>query len=212
MRIKRVLASLVAAAALSLMPPAAGAATIVYKVSALFEGLIGTTYFVKNGTLTGIGDTGALSAGTGFSRVGLTSLQAVLGDRIYDLQGSFFAEAFPTANVFVLGNLAVTGSGLSGYDAVAPLAPTSISAISRPTYSTSAGTLSLAGYSGTFEANVDGAVPEPATWAMMLTGFAAVGLGLRAPGKRRLRVRIAHGPAKRSAIGMQANRTASRGA
>ena len=42
------------------------------------------------------------------------------------------------------------------------------------------------------EVNPTGAVPEPSTWAMMMMGFGAVGLGLRRRKPEAKRLRVAH--------------------
>ena len=60
----------------------------------------------------------------------------------------------------------------------------------RITYNVEAGSTN-ASYSGQLTFSPNAAVPEPATWAMMLVGFAAVGAALRRRRKETVRVRYA---------------------
>ena len=82
----------------------------------------------------------------------------------------------------------MTDPGLSGYQLTGPLGPLAVSANGIQSVDTSGGNLTFDVFRDTFFTASGGAVPEPASWAMMLVGFGGLGAVLR---RRRATVALA---------------------
>lgn len=151
-----------ALAAAAFLAPVGAQATVVFNVNGTFQG---------GGTLTGTFSTN--NSFTALEAVNLTA--TAFGTNTYTNVASASVSILP---LFMQFNL------------VTPLRQLHL--IFSPTLSASGATIAAGSYeaqgnlnnfrnlSGTVTAATpSGAVPEPATWAMMLTGFAAVGWGMR---------------------------------
>ena len=182
---KRFLVALALSASL-LGSTAANAASFIYTFSGDFEGTLAGAAFS-----TAVGDTDTLSM-TGLTKyVNLTSVSALAGGTTYNilsttqfyLNGGNYAGLFFGSNGDGGGAFSGTGPGLACYDAVSSLATTPLTDyFTGPvSFLTDKGTVTLSSFSnGSFGAVANvAAVPEPATWAMMLLGFGAIGFGMR---------------------------------
>ena len=106
-------------------------------------------------------------------------------DYTINFSNSFFYD--PTAGSLILDFLIPTSATVSGsgfgfltFDTVNSLDDGIFSVVDINDGAATSGTLSTAGAITSFQtASATGAVPEPATWAMMLVGFAAVGASIR---------------------------------
>lgn len=185
-----------AAALFSTVP--ASAARIVYTYSSTFTGTRDGNPFVTDATFTGVGDTTVSTTPFGFSLTPLTSFVAQ-ADGPYVITTPFAVGAgaapFPAAFGFVAdvatGNaFAFLAPGLLGYDGRSSIGATStLPLFTNATFTTDRGNIVLTGQSvGTFSAVVD-AVPETATWGMMIGGLGLIGGALR---RRTMRPAIRH--------------------
>lgn len=186
---KIILASLAFSASV-LAPAAANAAEIIYTFTGDFAGTLNGDPFATSAIFTGLGDTDTLSTVGLTSYVNLSSLSAFAGGVTYNISTTtqFYLNGGNYAGLFFgsAGNgggaFSGTGPGLAGYDATSSLATTPLTAyFTGPvSFQTDKGAVQLSSFSnGTFGSTVSAAVPEPATWAMMLLGFAAVGFAMR---------------------------------
>jgi len=189
--------TLAAASALAIVSASpASAAVITYTISGTFSGTTGAvSYTGQQATFTGIGDTSTLRTVNGFETVTLNSLTAadsngvttltVLSPMTFIYDASFGFVAF--ANSTVTGQLFAIGvAGLSNYDGISNFGQSAPSDLSGPTsgadpYLSNLGNVSIDTVrQARFSASVvTAAVPEPATWAMMLVGFGMIGATAR---------------------------------
>ena len=193
MKLNAVLAAATAALLLSAAP--ASAVPITYTLSGLFSGTLdGNAFSNYAATFTGIGDTATRTFKQDANFVTLTSLQAVgdLDGAVYTLTDSyeFFSAPTPfsTAGFKTVGGLdklAFAGPALATYDNNSSLATSPVVQYFSAPFATDKGIADVTGTGLTFSATV-AAVPEPATWAMMIGGFGMIGASLR----RRSTVRI----------------------
>ena len=191
-----ILALSTAALALS---ASANAATITYTFTGDFAGTINGNAFATPATFTAIGDTATLSQ-TGLTKyVNLSSVSALAGGSTFTLSTTtqFYLNGGNYAGLFFGsggnggGGFSGTGPGLAGYDAVSSLATTPLTAtFTGPvSFNTDQGAVTLSSFdNASFSASLAGAVPEPASWALMLGGFGLMGVALR----RRQRVTVTY--------------------
>lgn len=154
-----------------------------------FSAMLGRYEFVPAGTTAG------LTIGQGFSFFGqpfsepsrrfTLSFRGTAGaDAPFDLGSGLRADGFSVTAIY------------RDVDPSRPLSPADVidpagNLLNSASYAGSTGvpgatSASVAGpYDGTFT-EVAGAVPEPATWAMMVVGFGVIGAGMRRRGKARL--------------------------
>ncbi len=124
-----------------------------------------------------------------FAYVGLGNAGTVTG-----YSGLTGPASFGTGNTFIdsssfLGtSFAINGSGFASPYAFVPVGYVSGSAISgtatflNQTFATlglTAGQYAYRSNADSVTVNIGGAVPEPATWAMMLLGFGGIGMAMR---------------------------------
>jgi hypothetical protein len=163
-----------ALAAAAVLVPASANATIIFNVNGTFAG---------GGTLTGTFSTN--DAITVLESVNLTS--TAFGTNTFTSVASGSLSVLP---LFMQFNLS------------SPLRQLNI--IFTPTLSATGGTIAAGSYeaqgnlgnfralSGTVTASpAAAAVPEPATWAMMLLGFGAIGVGMRSRTRQTVRLKLA---------------------
>ncbi len=191
------LALLAAASVLAFVAPAS-AATITYTLSGLFSGTrAGAGAFTDYAaTFTGIGDTSLAFNQQDATFVPLSSLIATgtNGDT-FDLGAGYNFWSSPSyahaGFKTTVDAFAFEGAQLASYDNVSNLAPGSVSLYFSAPFATSQGEVFLTGASDlTLSASVS-AVPEPATWAMMIGGFGMIGGTMRS--RRRQSVRVTYG-------------------
>jgi hypothetical protein len=188
--------ALAAAAALAILPSApASAARIVYTFAGTFSGTAdGRTFTGQEVVFNAVGDTATARTGADdVTMVDVSTMTASMGGVVV------FSLAEPT----IFGFDATNGNGgildrmlgrqysafgapaLAGYDAVSSFA----GVVTNLTIGTNGGPFASSNGPSTitditnlrFSAVVaaNDAVPEPATWGLMLAGFALVGTGLR---------------------------------
>jgi len=190
--------ALAAAATMAITAPAM-AATITYTFTGTFSGVNGGPFANVDATFTGTADTADVQAfGPGTFVTPLASLQAVsptAGTFNLTSPAFFFKNSF--GYVGIQFNALDNSSYFSGdnallinYDGASNVATTPISYFSGidATFDTDRGSVTItSAVNGTFAASVAGAVPEPATWAMMIGGFGMVGGAVR---RRRVSTKI----------------------
>jgi hypothetical protein len=163
-----------ALAAAAVFAPASASATIIFNVNGTFQG---------GGTLTGTFSTN--DARTVLEAVNLTS--TAFGTTTFTSVASASVSILPQFMQFNLSS---------------PLRQLNI--IFSPTLSATGGTIAAGSYeaqgnlgnfrnlSGTVTAaSAAAAVPEPATWAMMLLGFGAIGVGMRSRKRQAVQLKFA---------------------
>ena len=182
MRLALVVAGM--AAALSSTP--ASAAQFMFdftSTSTLFGSppISGTGVFTTSDVVTRIGGQDALAI-TGISGL-INGTTAITG--LFDAPGN------PTYYYFTSGPFFLDGSGVrfnaGSFTNISFFAQSTIQPPNNPYRVTGFGTI-LATVNAT-SSPVTAAVPEPATWAMMLLGFGAVGYAMR---RRRARVQLGY--------------------
>jgi len=185
---KRFLAVLAASAAAIISVPAA-AAPITYTFTGNFVGTLNGNPFDVFAEFTGLGNTDDVQT-NGFSNyLQLNSLTALSGGVTYTITDPtwFYINPFGYAGLEFgafddSSYFSGQSNSLLGYDGISNVGVTPIdyfSGINAP-FSTDMGPVLITGASnGTFSAAVSGAVPEPATWAMMIAGFGMTGAALR---------------------------------
>ena len=150
----------------------------------------GTDSTGVNFSITGTGDTASVFGFFGdvaaVPTVALTSNTITSGANSGSILGSlyFFNNlSFSTAgfNLGLDGDLLDFSSATFGpYDAVSAVGPVSVSPVYGDSIATSFGSINLGNASNLrFQAVLQGSVPEPATWSMMLLGFGGMGVALR---------------------------------
>jgi hypothetical protein len=181
--------ALAAASAMVLAAPAM-AATITYTLTGNFQGTLNGQAFDTFATFTGVGDTNTFDGTT----VQLSSLKAVAGGVTYTSLSQGYAfnnqgnglSGFGTASGFDF--LGFTGLS-TAYDVNTAIGATPLTyAYGGQPFPTDNGTAAFSGASNViFSASVAGAVPEPATWAMMICGVGMVGGAMR---RRRVSTKV----------------------
>lgn len=189
-RLRRI--ALTAAAGIALVAGPASAAKITYTVTGQFNGqLNGQTFLSTPVSFTGIGDTDKASSFMGVQSVPLSSLIARSGGSTYDFGSGFSFHSGGLIGGFATGQRSFFELiGLFGHAATTDTGPMPVGflfgTINGPVQS-DMGQVSLIGANLlSFTSMVSGvtAVPEPASWAMMMLGFGAIG----AVARRRPRV------------------------
>lgn len=172
-----------ALATLAGLAPAA-AAPITYTLAGTIAGTLDGGEFGGTAVFTGVGDTSTLVTGGTFVVVTLSSLKLVSGGVSYTVitPSEFFANVngvsgFSSSETFDF--LDFSAPELASYTAVTSLAETPVTLDFTTSFVTDRGEIDLASATDlVFSASV-AAVPEPATWSLMVTGFAVTGVGVR---------------------------------
>ncbi len=186
MRYSMITRNLTAAAAATIamtIATSAGAEKVAYTVTGSFGGSVdGTTFAGQRLTFRGVGDTGDAQDIFDEIHQPLNSLSIVgLGAR-YDVTEATTFFLSPGASFAGI----VDGDGATGllrfaYDPANPMTAAPVTfftdALTRG-FATSGGAFLIATGSD-MSFSVGGAVPEPATWAAMVIGFAVAGSALR---------------------------------
>lgn len=195
-----------AAAIAAIAIPGAADAAVVVNVAQVGANVVATTTGTLNLTgLTLVGSSFSLSLGilpsisyvaTGAADgVSVAGYSGLTGPASFGSGGSYVAATSGTGISF-----AINGSGFGapyvfvpvGYASGGALAGTSTFA--NRTFASlglTSGTYVFRSAADTVTVNVGGAVPEPATWAMMLAGVGAVGFAMRRRQKASTSVRFA---------------------
>lgn len=193
----------------------AAAAPIFYTITGVFSGsTAGGAFNDVSATFTGIGDTSTATTGgfgiPSYVAVNLSSFTAFTpGDNhtytitspgtfgVYKASDLLGPAATQTRLGFIFdGNgsngIALESNAYNGYSGLTSFATTAGSVYySAASFDTTEGRINITGFTGgTFGAT---AVPEPATWAMMLLGFGMVGFGLRRRQASKVTTRVAFG-------------------
>ncbi len=175
-------------ASAAFVPAPASAATIVYSFSGNYSGNISGNDFSGPATLTGIGDTSSLfNPDSNVTAVTLSSLTLTLDSISSMIAGSnvFFVNRSAGTGGFALSSggsfrTLLLSSSFLGYDGVSSIAAVGGEAVALPySFVSDAGPVTLTNASNVRFSAVAAAVPEPATWAMMMLGFGAVGYAMR---------------------------------
>ena len=184
---KKLLTLCAAAATLAAVP--VSAKLLTYTMSGLFTGSIGASNFMAAPlTLVGVGNTlGATDYGS-FTLVPLSSLTITDGSTTATLEpGLFFGVNQALHDVFFVKvidlatnvyefPLAINDPSFMTYDGLTETTTPAVGVLSNP-FLTSSGLITFVDASDvTFSAV---AVPEPATWALTIVGFAMVGVSMR---------------------------------
>ncbi|WP_445191235.1 PEPxxWA-CTERM sorting domain-containing protein [Sphingomonas sp. Tas61C01] len=189
---------LAAAAALlvstSIVAPAQ-AAPITYTLTGSFTGVNGGPFTNVDAIFTGLGDTDDAGPFPGLSNatlVPLSSFSAVAGGLTYTFTTpiSFFVNRDDNFAGFVDSPLTkgfvrfigTSPTGFTSYDGVSTLAPTAATFytdVNTGTFNTDRGDVFVSSATGLTLSATIAAVPEPATWAMMLVGFGMMGAAMR---------------------------------
>ncbi len=188
----KLFAILAASAAALLSTAPASAAKVVYTYSSTFTGTRDGNPFVTAATFTGIGDTDVSTTSFGFSLTPLSSFVAQ-ADGPYVITtpfffgagtGAFSGGAGFVADIATSNAFAFLAPGLVGYDGRSSISTTTLPFFTNATFTTDRGNIVLTGQStGTFSAVVD-AVPETATWGMMIGGLGLIGGTMRRRARR----------------------------
>ncbi len=182
------------------MASSALAATITYTLTGLGQARIGNVSESGAFTATGIGDTSNLGFpfGANTPTVTLSSFTIAFGSNVYTATGAmrFFDNQgngisgfndVQTADVFDFQSAA-----FNNYDAISNIGPLPVAFFFTNTIATNAGALNFVNppVNLFFQAVVGNApaVPEPASWAMMIAGFGVAGVALR----RRAKVTVTY--------------------
>ena len=189
--------TLVAAALLATTATTAVAAPITYTLTGQFSGTVnGGAFSDVFATFVGRGDTAARFTAQDANFVPLTSATFTAASTTYTIVpqlnfwsspafGSSGFKYFPAPDVYAF-------RGLGSYDNNSSLAATPVTGYFFGNFSTTSGDqFALTSSSGTqFSAQL-AAVPEPATWGMMILGFGAMGFAMRRRAKVRTNVSFA---------------------
>ena len=194
--------ALFAAAMLASTAVPAMADPITYTFNGDFTGTLAGNPFSANATFTGMGDTSSAFMSGLTKYVPLTSLTVAAPGGPYTvttttqfyLNGGNYAGLFFGSNGTGGGSFA--GGPIPGFDGVSTL-PTTTLANTFGVFAfltTDQGDVFIDSFTnGTFSASATAAaaVPEPATWGMMLLGVGAVGYAMRRRAKVRTNVSFA---------------------
>ena len=180
--------TLLATTAVALLSAAqADAATITYTFTGDFTGTLAGTPFATTATFTGIGDTDDVMTVGGSQRVTLTSLtvDAAGGPYTVTTTTQFYKNAADYVGLFFgsngTGGGSFSGGPIAGYDGLSDLPTTALDQTfgSFAFFTTNQGDVFIDSFTnGSFSASL-AAVPEPATWAMMIGGVGMAGGALR---------------------------------
>jgi len=179
--------ALTAAAGIALAASPASAAKITYTVTGNFTGqLNGQTFRSAAATFTGIGDTANVGSFLGNLYIPLSSLTAQSGGQSYDFGNAFnfysngLIGGFATGQKSLFTLIGVFGDAATGTTASTPAA--FLFGTVNGAVQSGPGALKLTGADHlAFTSMLSGvaAVPEPASWAMMMLGFGAIGAAAR---------------------------------
>lgn len=161
-----------ALAATAFLIPASAQATVIFNVNGTFQG---------GGTLTGTFSTN--DTFTALEAVNLTT--TAFGTNNYTNVASGSLSILPN---FMQFNLSTPLRQLNIF--FSPALSASGATIGAGSYEAQGNINNWRALSGTVTA-ATAAVPEPATWAMMLVGFAAIGLGMRRKQRPSMRLNFA---------------------
>jgi PEP-CTERM motif len=191
-----------ATATLALLPVSAQAAPIIYTISGTGAGVLnGSAFNASNFSFTLTGDTANVTTSGNFQvNDPLTSAAfniAGAGAGTFSFAtrfGQFGAIAFFSRSNSIGGSdlFDFTGANVNIANSFGPFAGTGVFALSQfQNVQTSAGLLSFNAASNIVYSGALGtpAVPEPATWAMLVMGFGLVGAALR---RRQATVRVTY--------------------
>ncbi|MCU6456053.1 PEPxxWA-CTERM sorting domain-containing protein [Sphingomonas sp. A2-49] len=180
---------LAAVAAVATLATPAMAVPITYTFTGTFSGVNGGAFSDVDATFTGVADTDNILTNGYSYYTQLSSLQAVsptagtfnITDPSYfyingdGYAGLVFNDLY--GDSYFSGN----NGALLGYDGKSSIGPVAINYFSgiNATFNTDRNSVTITNATnGTFAA-MTGAVPEPATWAMMILGMGAVGFAMR---------------------------------
>lgn len=179
---------LFAIAAAALIAAPASAAMITYTLTGTGSGTIdGVAFSNQSFTVSGVGDTDDIylvASNPSLPAVPLTPPSITIGGVAGTISGStmFFASqtlqaagfARPFFSFFDFSNAA-----FASYDLAGALGPTSVELFFVDSFGTDLGEVAFSDVSGlVFTASTD-AIPEPATWTMLIGGFGLAGAALR---------------------------------
>lgn len=170
-------------------PVAAHAATIVYTITGDYSGTRGGKDFSGLATLVGTGDTAdSFNPDSSVTAVTLSSLTFTVNSVSSLIGGSnvFFVNRFAGTAGFALSDggsfrtLLLSNAFLT-YDGLSSFSSTTAEAVALPySFATDAGQVTVNAASNVrIAAAAAAAVPEPASWALMILGFGAVGYAMR---------------------------------
>ncbi len=178
--LKFLLAGIVATAALA---PVA-AAPITYTLSGDFAGTLGGQAFNTSAVFTGVGDTNTLFDGGYYKSVTLTSLTAFAGGVTYTVTDPtrFFANPNSISGFSLASGadfLDFSAPTLATYGASTSFPATPVTFNYTSSFNTDFGQVVLSSATNLVFSATGGTVPEPATWALMIGGFAMTGFAAR---------------------------------
>lgn len=177
-----------------LAPVAVSAQPITYTYTAALSGAVNGSQFSGVGTFTGVADTSSTIAFDGWPALQLDAFSLLLDGVTYDV---FTPMLFFSNNEYGIAGFVAKGSEVDGFSFYSPAlidytGVTEIAADTTSNYVSASfivdqGILMLNGQGdGSFSATLDaGAVPEPASWALMIAGFGLLGGSMRRVRARR---------------------------
>jgi hypothetical protein len=185
--------ALAGACAVAMAAPAT-ADTITYDLTGSFTGVNGGPFRDVSAVFTGIGNTDdAFSFGDNVTVVPLSSFTALAGGLTYTFTTpiSYFVNRQFNLSGFISSDIergfirfnSTSGAGFANYDGTSNLAPTALDFYTdgaTSAFVTDRGDVLVTSASNlVLTASTAGAVPEPATWAMMIGGMGVVGGAMR---------------------------------
>lgn len=167
----------------------ADAATIVYTLTDA-SAVIGDTAFTGV-TVTGVGDTDDVFDGGFYTALPLSSMTVTVAGTTYAataLYEFFNNPAVAAAGFSGRGTnpdvLNFLNSGFTSWSVDQAFATSAVTPSYSGYFETTGGWMRVTAQSASFTATIGSAVPEAATWSMMLIGFGAIGAALRRRGIR----------------------------